>query len=85
MAPSVGVWKRQDLIADHEYTAVEFYKLSPAIWTRLIDWCRDSYGEPTPKRWFVLYRRIYFYDSADHLMFILTWDENAISALSDTV
>lgn len=57
------------IVADHVYQIAELYN-PPS--DRLLNWLEEQFGEPG-HRWFHRSNRIFFYNEADHLIFILRW------------
>jgi len=57
------------VVPDHKYHVIEFYQ--PPT-DEMVDWC---YNRLDPKKWFVTGKRLYFYNSQDHLMFLLAFSK----------
>lgn len=55
---------------DHDYTVVELYEYPEQ---EIRDWLVDSFGGAGPKTWFILQKKIFFYNQNSHLMFLLRW------------
>jgi hypothetical protein len=59
-----------NIIADHTYHVIELEKLTFEV----VEWLNDSFGLPGQRWWMDRYK-IYFRDSRDHLMFLITWSK----------
>lgn len=60
------------ILLDHDYHVVEFNRPVP---NEVIDWLNKRFGPCNGDLWFLRHNRLYFSNSKDHLMFILTWGD----------
>jgi len=60
------------ILLNHDYHVVEFNGRVPEY---LISWLENKFGIGDGSRWFLRHNRLYFKDSKDHLMFVLSWGD----------
>jgi hypothetical protein len=56
-------------VLDHTYYVVE---LHDSVQPNVRQWLEERFG-PEGTRWFTTYKKIYFAEDKDHVMFILRW------------
>lgn len=61
----------ESIILNHNYEVIE---LNYDLPDNVHHWCTKNFGNPG-YRWFVKYRKIYFRDSKDYLLFLLRWND----------
>lgn len=60
------------LLIDHDYHVVEFSRRLP---DDVMAWIQIKFGPGDGARWFLRHNKLYFANSKDHLMFLLTWGD----------
>jgi len=56
-------------VAEHEYHVVELEYPD----TNALEWCFERWGQADGEKWFSRNNKIFFYDTRDHMMFLLRW------------
>jgi hypothetical protein len=62
------------IMANHEYHVVEFG--SRHLPAEIFEWLQIKYGPGDGTRWWYRHPRLFFRNSSDHLMFLLSWSNN---------
>ncbi len=60
------------ILVNHDYHIVEFNRRPPED---VMAWLQVKFGPGDGSRWFLRHNKLYFKDSKDHLVFVLTWGD----------